>query len=79
MENRIEFLKEQKLTDLITKLIDIWKLWMYNVNRSMDKTLSISDRVISAKLCEELISIRYQILEEIDERFETYQQSRKQN
>jgi hypothetical protein len=62
--------KNEKFSDLISNLTEMWLLWMKFNTISHDKTLSIIDRKNAVTECEKLIDLEYQIVAKLDSFFE---------
>lgn len=63
----------EKLSDLITQLIEVWRDWMNNNAIVHDKLAPTTLRKHAAIECERLISLEYQIVNSIDRIFEICQ------
>ena len=63
-------MKQDKFSDLIGELTEMWLNWMKHNNITKDDNISFTERRKSVDECERLINLEYEITEKIDKFFE---------
>lgn len=63
-------MKQDKFSDLIGQLTEMWLLWMKHNNITKDETIPFAERRKSVDECERLINLEYEITAKLDKFFE---------
>lgn len=63
-------MEEEKFSDLIGQLTEMWLLWMKHNNITKDENILYSERRKSVDECERLINLEYEITAKLDKFFE---------
>jgi len=61
--------QEEKFSDLINQLTEMWLLWMKNNNETKNILLSYKERSVAVDECERLINLEYKITGKLDKFF----------
>ncbi len=62
--------KSKELGNFISNLTELWVSWLSNNKKCYDVSLSDLERRISAEICENLITKRYEVVEMINKWFD---------
>ena len=69
--------KDKKFSDLIGDLTEMWLLWMKHNTIVRDESLPTKERRKSGEECEKLITLEYEITEQLDKFFSEERRHRK--